>query len=72
MISQFDNLFNDPVLSKNINKVMNDNSMILFNEVRALFGLERGKIVKNWMAPLFAKYPYRMLFAAEDERIDRE
>lgn len=67
MRTDFDNLFNDAELSKNINTVLNANGVLLFNEVRHTFGVERGKIVRNLITPLFDKYPYRMLFAEADD-----
>lgn len=66
MHTQFENLFNDAALSKNINAVLNDNALLLFNEVRHTFGVERGKIIRNHISPLFEKIPYRMLFADEE------
>lgn len=62
---QFDNLYNNAALSRVTNKMLNDNSMLVFNEVKHTFGLARAKVFERMVRPFFAKYPYRSLFADE-------
>lgn len=65
MKNSFDHLFHDQAISDNVNSVMNESSELIFNEIRKEFGTARGRIVRNLLAPLFERYPYRTLFAAE-------
>lgn len=65
MRNNFDNLFKDKAISNNVNNVLNESSELIFSEIRGAFGEARGKIVRNLLAPVFDKFPYRMLFAEE-------
>lgn len=59
----FTNLFNDKELSDNMNLVMNQNANILYPETKHSFGVARGKILRDFLNPVFAMFPYRMFFA---------
>lgn len=65
MRNNFDNLFKDKAISNNVNNVLNESSELIFNEIRGAFGEARGRIVRNLLAPVFDKFPYRILFAEE-------
>lgn len=65
MYTDFEQLFKDKALNDNVSAVLNDNSELVFNELRKEFGRARGIIVRNLLAPMFEKFPYRMMFADE-------
>lgn len=59
----FGNLFNDEALSTNLNTILNQNSVLVFNEIKHPFGVARGKVVQLFLKSIFEKFPYRKLFA---------
>lgn len=62
---QFDNLYGNAALSWVTNKILNDNAMVVFGEVRHSFGAARGRVIQELVEPFFDKHPYRTLFSDE-------
>lgn len=65
MKNNFESLFQDKAISDNVNGVLNENHELIFQEMRKEFGNARGRIVRNLLAPVFERFPYRMMFAEE-------
>lgn len=58
----FDNLFNDPMISRNMNNFFNENQDILYNELKPSMNGIFGNILKKRIQDVFKKYPYRQFF----------
>lgn len=63
MYMQFDNLFNDPAISENMNSFFNDNQDILYQELKQSMNGIFGNIIKKRMQNVFQKFPYRDFFS---------
>lgn len=63
MQMKLSDLFASKELSDNINSIFNDNSELMFNEMKTEFGLARGKVIQKLISPIFEMFPYRKLFA---------
>lgn len=60
------NLFNgDEALGKSMNAFLNENWKIILMEMEPVIDDAVGKIVKNIMNNVFAKYPYKDLFLSK-------
>lgn len=62
MYMNFDNLFNDPVISQNMNNFFNENQDILYNELKQSMNGIFGSILKKRIQDVFKQYPYRQFF----------
>lgn len=59
-----DNLFNNKVLSDNMNAIFNENHQLIFKEVQPSIEESFEKILRDIIQPVFDKFPYSDLFAA--------
>ncbi len=57
-----DNLFNNKVLSDNMNAIFNENHQLIFNEVQQPVEESFEKILVDIIQPVFDKFPYKELF----------
>lgn len=62
MYMNFDNLFNDPMISSSMNKFFNENQDILYKEFKQSMNGIFGNILKKRLQQVFRKFPYRQLF----------
>lgn len=62
MYLNFDNLFNDPVISESMNSFFNENQDILYAELRPSMNAIFGNILKKRLQQVFKKFPYRQFF----------
>lgn len=62
MYLNFENLFNDPVISDNMNDFFNESQDILYKELRQSMNTIFGNIIKERLQQVFKKFPYRDLF----------
>lgn len=62
MTFDFENLFNDAVISKNMNQFFNDNQDVLLTELAPTMSTIFGKMVKKKLNPLFERFPYHEFF----------
>lgn len=62
MLVNFDNLFNDAVLSENMNRFFNENQDILYKEFKHSMNRIFGNILKKRLQEVFKKFPYRDFF----------
>jgi len=58
----FENLFNDPLLSQTMNRFLNDNWELVFNELKIGYAKSFGKIFRNISNKLFEKIPFDSIF----------
>lgn len=58
-----DNLFNNKVLSDNMNAIFNENYELIFKEVQEPIESSFEKILLDIIQPVFDKFPYKELFA---------
>jgi len=59
---RFDNFLNNAELSKNVNKIFNDNQEVFGQEVNPSTAASLAKIFKRILSSVFKKYPYRSFF----------
>ncbi|XP_013099138.1 protein takeout [Stomoxys calcitrans] len=59
---QFENLFNDPLLSQTMNRFMNENWEAVFNELKVGYAKSFGKIFKELSNRIFEKIPMDTIF----------
>ncbi|XP_067640645.1 protein takeout isoform X2 [Eurosta solidaginis] len=59
---QFDNLFNDRLLSQTMNRFLNDNWEIVFNELKIGYARSFGKIFREISNKLFEDVPFDSIF----------
>ncbi|KAL5274241.1 hypothetical protein ACFFRR_000791 [Megaselia abdita] len=58
----FENLFNDKVLSETMNRFLNENWEIAFNELKIGYSKSFGKIFKEISNRIFTKVPFDQIF----------
>ncbi|KAG4065115.1 hypothetical protein HA402_007512 [Bradysia odoriphaga] len=58
-----DNLFNNKVLSDNMNAIFNENYELIFKEVQQPVEESFERILRDIIQPVFDKFPYNELFA---------
>lgn len=58
----FENLFNDKVLSETMNRFLNENWEIAFNELKTGYSKSFGKIFKEISNRIFTKVPFDQIF----------
>lgn len=58
-----ENLFNNKVLSDNMNAIFNENHQLIFKEVQQPIEESFEKILLKLIQPVFDKFPYKELFA---------
>lgn len=59
---QFDNLFNDRLLSQTMNRFLNDNWETVFNELKVGYARNFGKIFRDISNKLFEEIPFNSIF----------
>ncbi|XP_018790488.1 PREDICTED: protein takeout [Bactrocera latifrons] len=59
---QFDNLFNDRLLSQTMNRFLNDNWETVFNELKVGYASSFGKIFRDISNKLFEEIPFDSIF----------
>ncbi|XP_037041533.1 uncharacterized protein LOC119078163 [Bradysia coprophila] len=63
MSMNFENLFNDRLISENMNNFFNENQDILYKELGPALDKVFGNIIKKKMEPIFQKFAYREFFS---------
>lgn len=58
----FENLFNDKLLSETMNRFLNENWEIAFNELKIGYSKSFGKIFKEISNRIFTKVPFNQIF----------
>lgn len=65
VLTTLENLFNgDKALGESMNKFLNENWEVIFDEMKPVIDEAIGEIVKNIINNVFAKIPYKDLFIA--------
>lgn len=64
----FTNLFKDKALSDNMNAVLNDNSKLLIPEFRPSMARSFEVVLKQFIPPIFERFPYRQFFADDSQQ----
>lgn len=62
MVLDFKNLFNDPLISENMNNFFNQNQAILYKELGPSMNSVFGNILKKKLEKIFKKFPYQDFF----------
>lgn len=63
----FENLFNDKLLSETMNRFLNENWEIAFNELKSGYSKSFGKIFKEISNRIFTKVPFDQIFLSPGE-----
>ncbi|XP_075145238.1 protein takeout-like isoform X2 [Haematobia irritans] len=63
LILYFENLFNDKILSDNMNLFLNENWKEVYPEIRTPIGKALASATKQRLQNVFEKYPYHKMFA---------